>query len=100
MKYTCCSPPAAQVDFHGELTTGNLHLVESVSTQGLANVLGLKKIDDIVSTPFKELKAKQQVNFILYMLHRMPALYYLSTLGAHTVPVKIQSVDEHLKGHQ
>ena len=35
--------------------------MESVSIQGLANVLGLEKIDDIFSIPFKELKAKQQV---------------------------------------
>lgn len=50
-----------QVDFLGEPTTGNLHLVERVSTQGLANVLGLQNMDDIFTIPFRELKEKQQV---------------------------------------
>lgn len=50
-----------QVDFLGEPTTGNLHLVERVSTQGVANVLGLQKMDDIFTIPFSDLKEKQQV---------------------------------------
>ena len=49
------------MDFLGEPTTGNLHLVERVSTQGVANVLGLQKMDDIFTIPFSDLKEKQQV---------------------------------------
>ena len=87
------------MDFHGELTTGNLHLVESVSTQGLANVLGLKKIDDIVSTPFKELKAKQQVrHYSAYaasgcLPHITPQLLKLMPLLSRP-----NWVSKHLKG--
>lgn len=78
------------MDFHGELTTGNLHLVESVSTQGLANVLGLKKIDDIVSTPFKELKAKQQARH--HSAYAVPAtrLTLPRNPGAHAAPIETQ----------
>ena len=56
-------PAALQVDFLGEPTTGNLHLVEKrASSKGGANVLGLQKIDDIFSIPFGELKEKQHVS--------------------------------------
>ena len=71
-----------QVDFHGEPTTGNLHLVERVSTQGVANVLGLQKIDDIFTIPFSDLKAKQQVTASA-MLRR--AAQQLPEAGAHAL---------------
>lgn len=52
---------AMQIDFLGEPTTGNLHLVQRVASEGLANVLGLKRFDDIFSVPYRELRQNQQV---------------------------------------
>ena len=50
-----------QVDFLGEVTTGNLHLVDSVTTEGTVNVLGLSHLGDIVDVPYEDLKDSQKV---------------------------------------
>lgn len=55
-----------QIDFLGEPTTGNLHLVQRVTSEGLANVLGLRQFDDIFSVPYRELRQNQQVPFLCF----------------------------------
>ena len=40
---------------------GNLHFVQQVNTNGLVNVLGLNRLDDIVDVPIADLKDAQQV---------------------------------------
>ncbi|CAL8467153.1 g6689 [Coccomyxa elongata] len=50
----------AEIDFLGEPTTGNLHLVQRVTSEGLANVLGLRQFDDIFSVPYRDLRQNQQ----------------------------------------
>ena len=57
-----------QIDFLGEPTTGNLHLVQRVASEGLANVLGLKHFDDIFSVPYRELRQNQQVVTLLSLI--------------------------------
>ena len=67
--YSCCHAgelsqlPAccAQIDFLGEPTTGNLHLVQRAASEGAANVLGLRHFDDIFSVPYRLLQQSQQV---------------------------------------
>ena len=50
-----------QIDFLGEITTGNLHLVDQVSTEGTINVLGITHLSDIVDVSYEALKASQKV---------------------------------------
>ena len=57
----CHIPCAMQIDFLGEPTTGNLHLVSRVTSEGLANVLGLRHFDEIIETPYKSLQHSQRV---------------------------------------
>lgn len=54
---------AAQVDFLGESTEGNLHLVSAAATPGIVNVLGLNEPCDILSVPFADLKRSQEVSY-------------------------------------
>ncbi|KAK9819835.1 hypothetical protein WJX72_002959 [[Myrmecia] bisecta] len=51
---------SAEVDFLGEVTTGNLHLVERVNSEGIVNVLGLSQLNDIFDMPYTKLKAAQK----------------------------------------
>lgn len=46
----------AEVDFLGESTTGNLHLVGRERERGISNVLGLSSVGDIVDMPVSELR--------------------------------------------
>lgn len=50
----------AEVDFLGESTSGNLRFVQRVKSEGIVNVLGLQQLDDIITIPYRELKASQQ----------------------------------------
>lgn len=50
-----------QVDFLGEITTGNLHLLDQVSAEGDVSVLGLSHLTDIVDVPYDSLKGAQKV---------------------------------------
>ena len=63
-----------QVDFLGESTEGNLHLVSGAS-QEIVNVLGLTEPDDILSIPFEDLKDSQEVNTV----HLKNAILYHHT---------------------
>lgn len=90
MKIVPDLPAALQVDFLGEPTTGNLHLVEKrASSKGGANVLGLQKIDDIFSIPFGQLKEKQHVSIFsaretadaCLVCPAAPCLYLVISLG-------------------
>lgn len=50
----------AEVDFLGEITTGNLHLLDQVSAEGDVSVLGLSHLTDIVDVPYDSLKGAQK----------------------------------------
>lgn len=52
----------AQVDFLGESTTGNLHLVGREQEHGIGNVLGLASVDDIVDMPVNQLRQATKVS--------------------------------------
>ena len=53
----------AQIDFLGEPTTGNLHLVQREGAQGASCVhaLGLRHTGDVFDAPPEQLRANQQV---------------------------------------
>ena len=59
MTDTCAS--LCRLTFWGSPRTGNLHLVQRVTTEGLANVLGLRQFDDIFAIPYRDLQHSQQV---------------------------------------
>lgn len=46
---------------HPSPRAGNLHFVQQVNSNGLVNVLGLNRLDDIVDVPIADLKDAQQV---------------------------------------
>ena len=50
-----------QVDFLGESTSGNLHLVDQEHHRGMGNVLGLEDVDAIVDMPVEELRRHTKV---------------------------------------
>ena len=50
-----------QVDFLGESTTGNLHLVGDEQDHSIGNVLGLASVEDIVGMPVNELRRATKV---------------------------------------
>ena len=54
----CC----AQIDFLGEPTTGNLHLVQREGARGVSGVhaLGLRHTGDVFDAPLEQLRANQQ----------------------------------------
>jgi hypothetical protein len=53
--------PHIQVDFLGESTTGNLHLVGQEQDHSIGNVLGLASVEDIVDMPVNELRRATKV---------------------------------------
>lgn len=57
-----------QVDFLGESTEGNLHLVSRASNKSAKTVLGLLHPRDILETPIEQLKAAQQVSHMAQCL--------------------------------
>ena len=50
-----------QVDFLGESTEGNLHLVSRASSKSYTELLGLSSPRDILEVPMDDLKDAQQV---------------------------------------
>ena len=60
LHFTLCS---AQIDFLGEPTTGNLHLVQREGARGVSGVhaLGLRHTGDVFDAPLEQLRANQQV---------------------------------------
>ncbi len=53
---------AAQFDYLGETTEGNLHLVERLKRAGVVGgILGLSSLEDIYSVDPKKLRAATQV---------------------------------------
>lgn len=53
-----------QIDFLGEPTTGNLHLVQRGGEEGAAggvHALGLCSMGDVFEAPTEQLRARQQV---------------------------------------
>lgn len=59
------------MDFLGESTTGNLHLVGRERERGIGNVLGLSSVDDIVDMPVSELRKATKVGLISQQMHRL-----------------------------
>lgn len=53
-------PLTMQVDFLGESTEGNLHLVDDPHRQGVVNVFGLHSLEDIINVPVAKLAAATQ----------------------------------------
>jgi hypothetical protein len=58
---TTCASLHSQVDFLGESTTGNLHLVGREQDHSIGNVLGLASVEDIVDMPVSELRQATKV---------------------------------------
>ncbi|MEW5300941.1 MAG: hypothetical protein WDW36_003832 [Sanguina aurantia] len=50
----------AAVDFMGESTEGNLHLVDDPTRAGVVNVFGLHSLEDIINVPVTKLAAATQ----------------------------------------
>ncbi len=65
--------------------------MERVSSEGVANVLGLSSIDDIFTIPFRELKEKQHVGALSFcgtpVEHcATPSIYMFSCQAPHLGP--------------
>jgi len=54
------SEDEAEIDFLGESTEGNLHLVDSLKRAGVVNVFGMKTLEDIYTLPVEKLKRSTQ----------------------------------------
>lgn len=55
-----------QIDFLGESTEGDLHLVDSAgrgsgAAQGVVNIFGMQQLEDIINVPLAKLKTATQV---------------------------------------
>lgn len=46
------------MDHFGESTYNNLHFTKKVNAVGISNVLGLRRIEDIIDLPYRNLRAK------------------------------------------
>lgn len=49
------------MDFLGESTSGNLHLVGAEREGGIGNVLGLNSVEDIIDVPVSKLRSATKV---------------------------------------
>lgn len=58
---TYVMPPTLQIDFLGESTEGDLHLVDSLRRAGVVNVFGMKALEDIYTIPVDKLRRSTQV---------------------------------------
>lgn len=63
-----------QVDFLGESTEGNLHLVSRASHKGITKILGLSSSGDILSVPINQLKSSQEVRDVLQIVDALEHL--------------------------
>ncbi len=80
--------------------------MERVSSEGVANVLGLNSIDDIFTIPFRELKEKQHVTAlplcaldVLYLTPRKPcsaSCALLSSTEVHAAMLRIHKAVQEL----
>lgn len=52
--------PFWQTDHFLESTYGNLHFAKKVNAVGISNVLGLRRVEDIIDTPYSMLKASER----------------------------------------
>ena len=53
------------MDFLGESTEGNLHIVDSAKQKGVITVFGMRTLDDIYTLPLKKLKSVIQARACL-----------------------------------
>ncbi|KAL6763622.1 putative cytosolic purine 5-nucleotidase [Haematococcus lacustris] len=82
----------AEVDYLGESTEGNLHLIESMKKSGVVNVFGIKSMQDIYTLPITKLKkATQAVLDVLSVPESFPegnpqrAIYCSRTLNLRSI---------------
>lgn len=68
---------AVQIDFLGEPTTGNLHLVQREGARGVSGVhaLGLRHTGDVFDAPLEQLRANQQVLAALQAKNSNPVFH-------------------------
>jgi hypothetical protein len=75
-----------QIDFLGEPTTGNLHLVQRGTEDGAhggVHALGLRSMGDVFEAPIEQLRARQQVRALARKGQRRPELPRGASLRMH-----------------